>query len=274
MGRLRRTAGLAVLLVCLSVLATGATAAHAWAPAATATIHPGVQLSTDAGQCTANFVFTEGSTVYIGSAAHCTSSGGLTDTDGCESDSFPIGTPVTVDGASRPGILAYSSWATMRAVGETDPDACAYNDFALVRIDPADVAKVNPTVPHWGGPTGISSGTTFGQQVYSYGNSSLRQGLTLLSPKTGVSLGQDGDGWNHTVYTLSPGIPGDSGSAYLDSTGRALGLLSTVHFAPLVLANGVTDLRRALEYLTAHTPLRPQLAQSATFTANRLPLGL
>ena len=48
----------------------GVTAA-AWAPADTATIHPGVQMYTDGAQCTGNFVFTDGAAnVYVGYAAH------------------------------------------------------------------------------------------------------------------------------------------------------------------------------------------------------------
>ena len=43
----------------------------------------------------------------------------------------------------------------MQANGESDPDTCAYNDLALVKIDPADVGKVNPSVPGFGGPTGV-----------------------------------------------------------------------------------------------------------------------
>ena len=68
----------------------------AWAPAATAAITPGVQTYTDGGQCTANFVFTDGSgKVYIGHAAHCAGTGGATETDGC--------TPVLA--AGHPGHL-------------------------------------------------------------------------------------------------------------------------------------------------------------------------
>src|SRR5205807_8650158 len=111
----------------------------------------------------------------------------------------------------------YNSWLAMQAAGETDPNACAFNDLALVRIDPADVSKVNPSIPHWGGPTGLSTGTAPGQTVYSYGNSSLRLGLTLLSPKLGLSLGDRANGWTHTVYTVTPGLPGDSGSPFLDA---------------------------------------------------------
>ena len=49
---------------------------------------------TDGAQCTSNFVFTQGSNVYLGQAAHCSSTGGQTSTDGCDTGSLPIGTPV------------------------------------------------------------------------------------------------------------------------------------------------------------------------------------
>jgi hypothetical protein len=58
----------------------------------------------------------------------------------------------------------------MQAKGETDPNACAFNDLALIRIDPGDVAAVNPSVPGFGGPTGVGSVGGLGSTVYSYGN--------------------------------------------------------------------------------------------------------
>src|SRR2546430_12056442 len=85
-----------------------------WAPAATAAVHPGVQTFTNGAQCTSNFVFTNGTDVFIGQAAHCSGTGGNTATDGCTSGSLPIGTPVTVTGASRPGTMVYNSWLTMQ----------------------------------------------------------------------------------------------------------------------------------------------------------------
>src|SRR5699024_4906151 len=136
--------------------------------------------------------------------------------------SLPLGTKVEIEGASQPGTLVYNSWLAMQAVGETDQNVCAHNDLALVKIDPADVDSVNPSVPFWGGPTGLSTqGTSQGDTVVSYGNSSLRLGIDLLSPKQGISLGTDGAGWTHTLYTLTPGIPGDSGSGFMDAQGRA-----------------------------------------------------
>src|SRR3954468_11147390 len=167
----------------IAALALGAPAgAGGWAPAATAPVHPGVQVFTDGAQCTANFVFTSGGTTYLGQAAHCSGTGAATDTNGCDSASLPVGTPVEVTGASKPGKLAYNSWVTMQANGETDEETCAYNDLALIELDPADVGKVNPSIPKWGGPTGIGTAAAL-EDIYSYGNSSLRQGITLLSPK-------------------------------------------------------------------------------------------
>jgi hypothetical protein len=235
--------------------APSAGAAPTWAPAATAPIHPGVQTVTGGAQCTANFVFYDASnTVYIGQAAHCSGTGGNTATNGCTSGSLPIGTQVQVGGASRPGVMVYNSWLTMQGLGEADANTCQYNDLALIRLDPADFDKINPSIPFWGGPNGIdTNGTTQGENVYSYGNSSLRGGVSQLSPKQGISIGDDGNGWTHNVYTATPGIPGDSGSAFLNSTGAALGVLSTVQIAPLAGSNGVGDVNLELNYMRAHS---------------------
>ncbi|HEX6229425.1 MAG TPA: serine protease [Solirubrobacterales bacterium] len=220
-----------------------------WAPTDEATVHPGVQVFTDGAQCTANFVFEEGAEVYLGQAAHCAGTGGTTETDGCTSGSLPIGTEVEVTGAGNRGTLAYSSWLTMQARGEDDPDTCAFNDLALIRLDPADVDRVNPSVLGFGGPTGVGTVGGLSSTVYSYGNSSLRGGVTQLSPKQGTLVQNEGEGWSHTVATLTPGIPGDSGSAFLNESGAAIGVLSTLQILPLAGTNGVGDLALELAYL-------------------------
>jgi hypothetical protein len=269
---------LAVTYVVVDQSRAGAATA-AWAPAATAPIHPGVQTYTSGGQCTANFIFSDGVNTYIGQAAHCASTGANTDTDGCSTGSLPLGTPVTVFGATHPGILAYSSWLTMQRDRETDTDTCAYNDLALVRLDPADVGLVNPSIPHWGGPVSLNTtGAPSGSSVYSYGNSILRFGVTLLSPKLGTSGGDVGGGWSHVVTTVTPGIPGDSGSAFLDASGSALGDLSTLGVGvPDGVVNNVSDLSRELAYARAHestTPLASLQLVLGTqaFNPNQVPL--
>ena len=249
-----RLAVLAIVLCAVAMSPAAASAAPTWAPAATAAVHPGVQTLTAGAQCTSNFVYTDAAgAVYLGQAAHCSGTGTATETDGCTSASLPLGTPVDVTGASRPGTLVYNSWLKMQSAGENDPDTCAYNDLALIRLDPADAATVNPSIPTFGGPTGTGGASAQGASVYSYGNSSLRNGITQLSPKRGVVVQTDGNGWSRAVYTATPGIPGDSGSAFLDADGAAIGVLSTVAIAPLAGSNGVGDLGRELTYAQAHS---------------------
>lgn len=264
MKRLRTTAAAAAL----STLALAASA--------DARVAPGVQTDTNGAQCTANFVFTDGTSTYLGQAAHCSGTGEATDTNGCEAGTLPIGTPVKIEDADNPGAfpvtgtLAYSSWNTMQTAGETDADACAYNDLGLIKL-PAGT-QADPSVPFWGGPNGVATtAPATGAKVYSYGNSSLRQGIELLKPKRGVTLGASGNGWTHSLYTLTPGIPGDSGSAFLTADGKAFGVLSTLALAPLPASNGVSDLSRMLAYARAHGLPNLRLVNGTTaFNPNRI----
>src|SRR5688572_9233530 len=177
----------ATLLLLAALLVSPAPQAQAdlsarWAPAAKAKIHPGVQMFTKGAQCTGNFVFTDRvGRIYVGYAAHCAGRGAATDTNGCNTRSHPLGTRVrfakgatlatngtTVGG----GTLVYSSWIKMHRLNTQLRAACEANDFALVRVDRNDRRKVNPSVPFWGGPTGLSiAGAPAGTRVYSWGHS-------------------------------------------------------------------------------------------------------
>ena len=228
-----------------------------WAPAARAAVHPGVVTETaGGGRCTAGFVFTRAGQVLLGQAAHCAATGAATDVDGCSSDTEPVGTPVTIhgsDGRDRTGTLVYSSWTAMQDDGERDPAACAYNDFALVELTAADAADVNPSVPFFGGPKAVhEGGLPTGTPVLTYGNASARRGAAALRPTTGTTVHTVGDGFGHDVRTVTPGVPGDSGSGYLTARGTAVGVLSTLNLAPLPVSNGMTDLARAMRYAERH----------------------
>jgi hypothetical protein len=257
-----RGAGIVGLLVCLASVVPPAAANAAVAAAPGKAIGPGVQMFTSGAQCTGNFAFADRrGRRYVGYAAHCAGRGGATDTDGCRTRSLPLGTRVRfATGATAVtrgttlghGRLVYSSWRAMRAAGTRNANACAANDFALVRVDAADRRRVNPSVPFWGGPTGLGRRAPATSSVYSWGQSSLRP-TTLLSPKTGVSLGATYGGWGMDVYTVTPGIPGDSGSGFLDAEGRAVGTLSTVAIAPLAGSNGLGNLRRELAFARKHS---------------------
>jgi hypothetical protein len=273
---------LSIVLATVAMLA-GAAGAQAWAPEGSATIHPGVMTFTGGssflgggGQCTANFVFTDASGgVYLGQAAHCSSTGESTETNGCSTHSLALGSPIyagdIVNGGIQKGTeigtLAYNSWIAMQSAHESDANTCAYNDLALVKISPSQAGNVNPTVPFWGGPSGLAPAVSnTGDQVFTYGNSILRLGVSALSPKTGVSLGdrEETGGWSQELYTATPGIPGDSGSGFMDASGNALGVLSTVEFAPLPAANGVGTLAKELAYANAATGLGLKVATGTT----------
>lgn len=281
---MRLAARVLVGLTALGVMMWSSTAsALAWAPEGSATIHPGVMTFTGASsflggasQCTANFVFTDASGgVYLGQAAHCSSTAGSTSTDGCTTRSLSLRAPIysgdLVNGglqsATKIGTLAYNSWIAMQNAHEADANACQFNDLALVKIDPSQVDNVNPTVPFWGGPNGLAPvASALGSPLYSYGNSILRGGVSLLSPKTGLSLGDVAGtaGWSQDVYTVTPGIPGDSGSGYMDSNGDALGVLSTLEPPPLAGSNGVGTLAKELAYANSVTGLGLTVATGTT----------
>jgi hypothetical protein len=247
----------------LTVPAAGA--GRAWAPVSSAKLGPGVQAYTGDGQCTADFVFVDAAKhVYLGQAAHCAERGESSHGDGCHTASRPPGTQVTFNRGGfsdktgsvvGSGTLAYSSWLTMQQRHETNKTICTYNDFALVKIDSQYADDVNPTMPYWGGPDGLNrTSMVADERIYGYGNSSLRGGDTQLSPQTGWADGDEraAQGWSHQYHSPKPGLPGDSGSAFLDARGRAVGTLSTLGLSvPIVNATG--DLYRELAYARAYS---------------------
>lgn len=243
----------------------GAQGARAWVwpDKDAASIRPGVQMFADGSQCTSNFVFLDpwNTTVYLGFAAHCVADGESTATDGCDpaNEPFDAGTPVEITGASKPGTLVYSSWTAMQDAGETDPDTCAYNDFAVVRLHPDDFGLAHPAMLGFGGPTGLADPTSvdMGDKVLTYGATGLRPRVDVTDAREGYVIGQTQSGWSTTAYIASPGLPGDSGSGVLTGDGLALGILVTVGLAPYTGSNGVTSLLDAMLYAADHgLPLR------------------
>ena len=218
---------------------------------------------TEGAQCTANFVFTDDSgATYVGYAAHCAGTGAATDTNGCDAASLPLGTRVDfVEGGSLAtegtkvgnGTLVYSSWLTCSSATSPTRTPAPTTTSPWSRSTRPTPARSTRPCPSGAARSRVNStGTAAGDRVYSFGNSSLRAGVEALSPKTGISLGAEGNGWSHPVYTVSPGVPGDSGSAFLDAEGNALGTLSTLALAPLAGSNGVGDLRHELTYAQNH----------------------
>ena len=151
--------------------------------------------------------------------------------------------------------MVYSSWVAMQADGETDPDICAYNDFALVELSAGDAADGQPERSVLRRPDGPRTRASCAPvtSVLGYGNSTTRHGVEALRPKAGSVVTATSAGVSATRCTrVSPGIPGDSGSGYLTQNGEAVGVLSTLNLAPLPVSNGMTDLAKALRYAADH----------------------
>ncbi|MGW2661653.1 hypothetical protein ACWCW7_11885 [Nocardia tengchongensis] len=243
------------------------TAGPQWAPAGSATLGPGTQMTTQGvGQCTANYVFVDdAANIYLGQSAHCAMTAEVMSMNGCRwGNSRPLGTVVSLERGGSPvldgttpavGRLVYSSWLSMQQAGETDRNACAYNDFALVKIAPGQVAAVNPSVPFWGGPVGIAtSGVGARDRVYTYGETNVRTDTTGLSPQRSEGKADDSahGGWTHSLAAAGRSISGDSGGAVLDLNGRALGTLSILGLAAPIV-NDIGDLAHELHYARAHS---------------------
>jgi hypothetical protein len=144
--------------------------------------------------CTANFIFTDGSSQYVGTARHCVDRVGQELT--MQLDTTTIGVVGTV--------------AKMTS-GEGEPG----NDWALVRIDPAVAAEwgVSSAIPVIGGPQGVYTGCA-PTPVVHYGHGygvAVGQG----KPEFGLATNVYDDGYGWTGF----GAPGDSGSPVLTSPG-------------------------------------------------------
>jgi hypothetical protein len=236
------------------IAATTPASARTWARPSAAIVSPSMMLYTKGGQCTANFVYVDrAGRAYIGQAAHCSSRGGQTDTNGCTTRSWPLGTAVRDASGRRIGTLAYNSWIAMQRVREKRRNVCAANDLALVRIDRSLVRRTTPTMPGLGGPTSLNTtGVTTGAQVYAVGNSSLLFGAGSLVAQTGVVEKAINGGWAYFVAMARPGIPGDSGSGYLDARGRALCQLSTISAGTDGVGNTIGNLAKEIAYARRH----------------------
>lgn len=211
-----RTSRIRAVLAGLSLCATVALQS---APASSETIkvQAGGPLANVRGQvvCTFNFIFTDGSARYVGTAAHCIDpdpngksigqrvrSGSVDETLGRIGSSNEIGSVVVSDGDI---------------------------DFALVKLDPG--VSISPDVRGWGGPSAVASPseTAVGDQVLFTGYG-LGPGDTAVSrPRTGVISSDD----DQRHMTDIPATYGDSGGPILLKNGKAYGVIGSIGIGAL-----------------------------------------
>jgi hypothetical protein len=229
-----------MLAATVVTLAGGALAAVA--QAACDGVRPGaVVLMHDQGTtslCTFNFAFrgSDGRR-YIGTAGHCAPDGSGGELAG--EHTWP----------RQSGPAANSSQATAEDLflGTADPGKTighyAYSnfqgnrDFALIRL--AKGVVPNPAVCHFGGPTGILTGTTSGgMRLHFYGRGVL---LGAVAPARNLYAFDMSD--PDVVYASGFATPGDSGSGVIADDGQAVGVLVTAGVGvPDGLDAGITRL--------------------------------
>jgi hypothetical protein len=151
--------------------------------------------------CTANFIFTDGTSKYIGTARHCS--------DG-------VGTRI----AMQVDTTTVADIGTV--VKQTPGDGVPGNDFALIKID-ADVVQkwgVDPAIPVVGGPNGVYTGC--GPEAIKFYGHGYAAAVGQGKPGGGLATNWNNDGFGWT----GSGLPGDSGSGVVTSTGQAAGDLT------------------------------------------------
>ena len=233
--------------------ARGPGAPRRWAPGGDgARSHPGVQMFTAGAQCTGNFVYTDDAgrrLRRVRRALRRQGRGRPTPTAArprrsrsARAVGFAEGATVATPRHDRRARHARLQLVAGDAPGRHDraPTPAPTTTSRWCGSTPHDVGKVNPSVPFWGGPSGVATGgAPPATQVYTWGQSSLRAARPRSRRRPASRSAAPAAAGRWDVYTATPGIPGDSGSGFLDADGRALGVLSTVAIAPLAGSNGV-----------------------------------
>ena len=190
-------------IVAATLLAGGGHSAPAGA--AGEPIQPGVEISTDVGGCTLNFIYdgtgAQAGKVFGGTAAHCVSE---------------LGQPVALGTGEVFGHVAL--------IGDEDSTVA---DYAFIEILPSVLDRVNPAMkgnPSY--PTGVATAgeTAVGDlvQLSGYG---LGFGLTGPTQERRVGAITFDDAEEHEV--IAPLIFGDSGGPLVHiASGKAYGIVS------------------------------------------------
>ena len=167
--------------------------------------------------CTSNFVWTAGTTTYLGSAGHCFLPAGKAATHGPGADFDPTGVLVRVcvygcsfggqSGAMLPGNLV--TLGPIAYARQHTGDDQIGEDFGIVEIPASALHLVRPSLPVWGGPTTATQGSGSGHLCH-YGQGFLVGESFVTMARTGYGLGTSADGsWTASI----PINGGDSGSA-------------------------------------------------------------
>ncbi|HEU5034999.1 MAG TPA: hypothetical protein VFT62_09620 [Mycobacteriales bacterium] len=248
-SRFRRAAVIVATATAVAATAVGgwpadagtSRSAHTWAGTSSATVHPGVVITVAGVRCVAGYVLADRHHVYLAVPASCTGVSDGSPVDGCLSAQVPVGLPVHVQGARHDGVLAYTSFTQMQLTGEQRSNRCANNSLSLVRLDPRDVKRTNPSLPAVGGPSAVSTdASALPDQLSVLLNGAVTQAQATSTTAGGWARGMVVDG---QVNAFSVGSP------VVDAKGRAVGMVTYVPFQGGPGQTSVSDLGRELRLL-------------------------
>lgn len=168
--------------------------------------------------CTANFIFEDAGTYYLGAAGHCflPSDRIATHGPGADYNASGVTVQVCVDFCHFGGYMA-GFWGDMESLGgvayarQTGPGGQVGNDFGLVEIPPDLLPLVRTTTPMWSGPSGQDGTTSPGDPLTHYGNGIHAGSFVASKGRAGGGLGHDGASWQASIAVHK----GDSGSPIL-----------------------------------------------------------
>ncbi|HEX2850793.1 MAG TPA: hypothetical protein VHN98_09580 [Acidimicrobiales bacterium] len=177
--------------------------------------------------CTANFLWSSGTTHYLGAAGHCFLPGGVPAAVG--SDPYVKDVQVCVAGCAFGGQLGAIVTGDMRSLGQVvyarQLDAAGNDvghDFGIVTVPSSLASLERPSMPVWGGPSGSATIGT-GTPVCVYGNGVVLGETFPTKGRTGVGTTESDGAW----YAVLPSSPGDSGSAVENCAPGGAGLAGT-----------------------------------------------
>lgn len=212
--------------------------------------------------CTANFIWTDGADLYLGTAGHCVVPAGFTATHGAGADYDAALTDVSVcvSECDFGGQMSFLLRGTLVHIGPAtygrQADAVTGNlfgnDFGLIRIPPALYAYVHTEMPVWGGPSvGNTPASITGVPICLYGHGMIVSETYHTQAKIGV--GQEIYPNVGRYQALIGAEPGDSGAPVVtcgpDADGihgiAALGIHTHSSYAPYLPVKAGTTVTKA-----------------------------
>lgn len=218
-----------------------------WADPEDAIIGPGAILHTQVRDCPVNYLFAreDNGAVFLGTTAYCVRD-------------LPLGGLAWVGSEQHIAVMIYSSFQTMAEIGETDPDALEYNDFAVFHLSRSSRSAAHPALAI-GGPSALADGSSYdlGSRLRAFvPTEELPNGTEW---RESVVNSKAGD-WALLTYTFPAGAPGTLGGPVIDAEGRAVGIIITLGVVPNPGSNGVARLDTLMAYAEQNAKLPLELA--------------